>query len=201
MECKILKVNVVFLFFITFASAQTQDELNTFNKERLRIQKKGMAVLGTWAIGNIAWGVAGTQYADGSAKKFHEMNALWNGVNLLLAAPGYIGAAKGKYEFNFRKSYKEQKNVEKTFLVNSALDVAYMMGGLYLIEKSKNTIDPLKSSTNLGYGNSILFQGGFLMAFDMAMYIIHNRHGNKKLMPYLDAISLSSTGIGFRKVF
>ena len=183
------------------ANAQTQAELNEFNKERLSIQSKGMAVLGTWAIGNIATGIIGYQYSEGSVAQLHKMNAIWNTINLALAVPGYIGAKKGKFDLPFRKTYKEQSGVEKTFLFNAGLDVAYIMGGLYSTEKAKNQTDQKKHDTQLGYGNSIMFQGAFLMLFDVAMYGIHTSHGNKKLAGYLDKVVIGYNGVGFRHQF
>ncbi|HSZ24663.1 MAG TPA: hypothetical protein VK766_03040 [Cytophagaceae bacterium] len=187
--------------FSYLMAQQTQEELNQYNKERLTIQKKGMAVLGAWAIGNIATGVIGYKSNEGSVANFYKMNIIWNGINLALAVPGYIGASNGKYNLSLRRSYKEQLALEKSFIFNTGLDVAYVMGGLYLIEKSKTETSLSKRNENLGYGNSILFQGGFLMLFDAAMYAIHTSHGNKKLPDYLDKITIGYNSVGFRHQF
>jgi hypothetical protein len=181
--------------------SQTQEELITFNKERLKMQKAAMATLGIWAIGNVTTGIIGYQSTEGSVQQLHKMNAIWNGINLALAVPGYIGAAKGKYDLPFRKTYKEQQGVEKTFIFNAGLDVAYIMGGLYLTEKSKTESDRAKSDQHLGYGNSIMFQGAFLLLLDATMYAVHTSHGNKKLSPYLDKIVIGYNGVGFRHQF
>ncbi|HVD99263.1 MAG TPA: hypothetical protein VNB90_13730 [Cytophagaceae bacterium] len=183
------------------AFAQTQEDLNTFNKERLKIQKTGMGVLGAWAVGNIAVGVVGAETTSGSVQELHKMNIIWNGINLALAVPGYIGASKGKYDLPFRKTYKEQVGAEKTFLFNGGLDVAYILGGLYLVEKSKNATDLSKHNRYLGYGNSIMFQGAFLALLDITMYNIHKSHGKRKLDPYLDKIVIGYNGVGFRHTF
>jgi hypothetical protein len=193
---------IVFLFVQAKSSfAQTQEELNTFNKERLNIQQKGMGVLGIWAIGNIATGIVGYETTDGSVAQLYKMNIIWNGVNLALAVPGYIGAAKGKYDLSLRKTYKEQSGVEKTFMFNAGLDAAYIMGGLYLTERAKTASSIKKHNEHLGYGNSLMFQGGFLMLFDFTMAAIHSSHGNKKLMQYLDKVIIGSNGIGYRHQF
>ena len=49
-----------------------------------------------------------------------------------------------------------------------------------------------------GYGNSLILQGSFLLAFDAVAYYIHHNHG-KKLLAF-EKVSLSSTqlGIGLR---
>jgi hypothetical protein len=46
-----------------------------------------------------------------------------------------------------------------------------------------------------------MFQGGFLMLFDITMAAIHSSHGNKKLMQHLDKIVVGSNGIGYRHQF
>lgn len=193
---------VVLLGLISVPSfSQTQEELNTFNKERLKLQKTGMAVLGIWAVGNITTGIIGYQSTEGSVAELHKMNAIWNGINLALAVPGYIGAARGKYDLPFRKTYKEQSGVEKTYLFNSGLDVAYILGGLYLTERSKNETDFKKHNMYLGYGNSIMFQGGFLLLLDATMYFVHSSHGTRKLDQYLDKVIIGYNGVGFRHQF
>jgi hypothetical protein len=199
---KLLYLSLMLVLLVAASSfAQTQEELNTFNKERLNIQKKGMGVLGIWAIGNIATGIVGYETTDGSVAQLYKMNIIWNGVNLALAIPGYIGASKGKYDLSMRKTYKEQSGVEKTFMFNAGLDAAYIMGGLYLTEKAKTASTPKKHDEHLGYGNSLMFQGGFLMLFDITMAAIHSSHGNKKLMQHLDKIIIGSNGIGYRHQF
>ena len=49
----------------------------------------------------------------------------------------------------------------------------------------------------IGYGNSIIIQGGFLLIYDWIGYIMHRRHAKKQLNPLLQKIELSSSGIGF----
>ncbi len=194
-------ISALFLLSIQCAFSQTQEELITFNKERLKMQKVAMGTLGTWAVGNIAVGIVGYQSTEGSVQQLHKMNAIWNGINLALAIPGYIGAARGKYDLPFRKTYKEQVGVEKTFIFNAGLDVAYIMGGLYLTERSKSQTNIKKHNEQLGYGNSIAFQGAFLLLLDATMYAVHTSHGNRKLSKYLDKVIIGYNGAGFRHQF
>ena len=157
MQNKTVLLAVVILFLVGNVSiAQTQAELNTFNKDRLKLQQKAMFTLGTWSIANIAWGTAGTFTSDGPNQQFHNMNILWNSINLALAIPGYIGARRGKYELSFRKTFKEQSAAEKTFLFNVGLDAAYIMGGVYLVTKSKSATTTKQHDQNLGYGLSLI---------------------------------------------
>jgi hypothetical protein len=176
---------------------QIQEELNTFNKERLTIQKRGMAVLNIWSIGNIAWGTVGVLSTERSLKQFHSMNIIWNGINVALAAPAYFGARKGKFDLTLRQTYKEQQKAEKTFLINGGLDIGYIMGGLYLTERARHNTDKRRHDLNLGYGNSFMLQGGFLFLLDVTMYTIHSSHGNKKLFNILDKVTVGSGGVGY----
>lgn len=194
------KTALFILLLISISSSlksQSLDELNQFNKERINISKKGMVVLGSWSLANIAAGAYGYSTTNAEVdKNFHQMNMMWGGINLVLAASGYIGAVMDKKTYDIHKSFKQQQSVEKTFLVNAALDAVYISAGLYLTEKAKN--QESKQAMYKGYGQSIMLQGAFLMCFDAAMYAIQNKHGNKKLSPFLNKINLSSAGIGLQ---
>jgi hypothetical protein len=195
------KLKLIILFFLLLTAnsihAQIQEDLNTFNKERLNINKKGMAVLNIWSLGNIAWGTVGVFNSEGATKQFHSMNIIWNGINVALAAPAYFAARKGKFDLSLRQTYKEQQKAEKTFLINAGLDIGYIVGGLYLTERSKSNTDKTRHDLNLGYGNSFMLQGGFLFLLDATLYTIHSRHGNKKLTPLLDKLTIGSNGVGY----
>ncbi len=86
---------------------------------------------------------------------------------------------------------KKQGAVEKIFLVNAGLDVAYIAGGLYLKEKSVNSAG--NASRLKGYGESIMLQGSVLLFFDAIMYGIHNKNG-KNLFLLGDKMKISSYG-------
>ncbi len=197
MKLSVFAVLTFTVAFIPLSKAQTLDELNEFNKERISISKKGMTFLGAWSLGNIAAGAYG--YASTHAevdKNFHKMNMMWGGINLVFAATGYIGAAKDKKTYDLIKSFKQQQSIEKTFLANAALDAVYITAGLYLTERAKN--ESSKGAVFKGYGQSIMLQGAFLMCFDAAMFAIENKHGNKKLYRFLDKVNLSSNGLGMK---
>lgn len=174
--------------------------LRDFNEWRLQRQKTGMLVLGSWAVGNIAIGAALSARQEGSAKYFHQMNAGWNTINLGIAALGYLGAAKSDpANTDLFLSMQEHHKFQKILLFNAGLDVAYMVGGAYLIEKSKNAAklpERLK-----GFGQSIVLQGGFLLAFDLAQYAVL-ASGNERLKPLLSSgLYPVGNGIGWTLVF
>ena len=157
--------------------------LTQYNIERLKTNKTAMTVLGGWAVGNIALGLALQGQRTGSDKYFHQMNAGWNVINLTLAGFGYWSAIKtDPASFDTFATVQEQFKIQKILLFNAGLDVGYMLGGLYLIERSKNDSD--NADRLRGFGRSIVLQGAFLFAFDLVTYGFHARH-NDSLRPLL----------------
>lgn len=168
---------VLSIVFISEIHAQTLDknQLLEFNQKRHKINTVGMSILGTWAVGNIAVGSIAYYNTQGTTKYFHQGNAMWNVVNLGLAGFSLFVSMRENYgEWTFYDTFQEQNNLEKIFLFNTALDVAYVSTGFLLMQAAKNNAarhDQLK-----GYGQALILQGGFLFVFDLAMYIIHNKH-------------------------
>lgn len=179
---------------LSVAAFAQQTELTAFNKERERISRTGLKVLAGYSAANIIYCSIAAGQATGSNKYFNEMNAIWNGITLGIAGLGYLTAKKAGV-LTYSESLKKQQGVEKLFLFNAGLDVAYIAGGAYLKERSKTTN---KNPSRLkGYGESVMLQGGVLLLFDGIMYAIHNKHG-KGLYKLADNIKLAATenGIG-----
>ena len=164
------------LFFSTKIFAQNLSFPN-FNQERLDLNRKGMTVLGSWAGANLITNGILLSNASGSDKAFYQMNMYWNVVNGALSGLGLLQRSKNQGGMSAFQSLEEQSSTEKTFLFNAGLDVAYVMGGVYLLEKSNN---PTTDQNQLkGYGQSIILQGGFLLLFDGIMYGVHRSHLKK----------------------
>jgi hypothetical protein len=177
-----------FLCYTTLLLAQS-DLLLDVNQTRIQKQKTAMGILGTWAIGNIAVGGILSTRQEGEAKYFNQMNAGWNVINLAIAGFGYYGALKADpAAFDLYESLQEQHKLQKVLLFNAGLDIGYMMGGAYLIERSKNTTDrPERLS---GFGKAIVLQGAFLFTFDLITYFVL-ASDNEMIRPLL-----SSDGVG-----
>jgi hypothetical protein len=190
-----------FLLFFCFVAwmqqTHAQFDSNLFNKERSSINKKGMIVLGAWSAANIVSGGIGAASSNGTAKYFHQMNLAWGVINGSLAGLGIWGGAKNGHTLSLGATIQAQHKVEKLFLINVGLDLAYIGTGIWLNEKSKTATK--KPERLQGFGNSLIMQGGFLLLFDGIMYAIHSRHGsflNKKL----DNISIAAGPLGFSAV-
>lgn len=62
----------------------------------------------------------------------------------------------------------EHSKIQRLYLINAGLDVIYVGTGFllkHLAVNSSKRHDLLK-----GYGNSVIFQGVFLLVFDLVMY-------------------------------
>lgn len=192
----IIKIPFVALFVVIFtfsAMSQDMDTIRNLNEERNSQEKRGMLILGSWALGNMVWGGISANYAIGREKGFHQMNLYWNSLNLLIAGLGYYSASKAPADLGLWESIKEQQHIEKVLLVNAALDVGYLAGGLYLMERGKN----LDREQWVGFGQSVIMQGAFLMAFDLIMYRFQ-RHTSKVLPKFFEQLSISGSGVSFK---
>lgn len=185
------------LCWFTFqAYAQADETLVNFNEHRRQITEIGMMTLGGWAIGNIAVNGLLMTRASGTSYYFYQMNTFWNVVNLALAGFGYYNSLQIDSEtISLAKSVDEFYGLQKTLLFNAGLDVAYITGGIYLLERAKNSENHSERFT--GYGRSLILQGAFLLAFDSILYFILDARSDE-LLPLLSA---SSNGIGFRLRF
>jgi hypothetical protein len=204
LEINIDKANFVFmkknlvLLIISIYSYLTgtcqNDALQSFEQQRISTIKKGLLILGGWSVSNIIAGAVGSHSSNKEVHYFNQMNVIWGGTNLLIAGLGYLGANKENTNgATLSKVLLHQNKVEKTFLFNAGLDVAYVAAGFYLAERSKQQTDPAKLK---GYGNSVKMQGGFLLLFDAIMYKVHQQHG-KKLINFTDKISIVASPTAF----
>ncbi|AFH47831.1 Hypothetical protein IALB_0117 [Ignavibacterium album JCM 16511] len=153
-----------------------------------------MLALGSWAVGNILVGTYGNFKAGGEAKYFHQFNAMWNVVNLGIAAFGYFNAVNSDpSSITNLEILKDYTSLQNFLLLNAGLDVAYIMTGFYLKERSKNSSSAKRLK---GYGNSLLLQGGFLLLFDVTLYFIHQNNANINLYPHMESFLTGGVGVG-----
>lgn len=146
------------------------DPLRASFDRRQRINRVGMSVLGGWAVANIAIGSA-LYFADVGDTAFHQMNAMWNTVNLGLAAAGLFQSIRGSVPDSLSAEIRAQHSIEKILLLNAGLDVGYIAAGFLLTQLQSG---PMVDSYP-GWGRGLMLQGAFLLVFDLAMYAVHSR--------------------------
>ena len=164
---------VLLLLFLSTTSAFGQ--VAQYQKDFNKINEGLMLTLGSYAVSNFT--ISGAGYflsEDESTKRFHEMNVMWNTVNLGLSVPGYLKARKNAGNYSVNEMRAEQRKTEKIFLINTGLDVGYMAAGYYMRSDAENRGD--QEALFRGYGSSLMLQGGFLFAFDLVAYSIHHSH-------------------------
>ena len=166
--------------------------LAAFAAERARLDRRGLRVLGGWALSNLAVSGIAAGQTEGSAHYFHQMNIGWGAINLALAGAGYLGARRAARlpAPNRVDNVRAQLRTENLYLFNAGLDVAYLTAGVYLLEKGRNPTAPGSAERWRGYGHSLLLQGGFLLLFDGFQFATHHRHGTRALYPLLSRVSI-----------
>jgi len=180
---------LTFLLLIVCISASAQDSLKMFNYNRINTTKTGMEVLGSWGIANIGVGIAGLSNSKGgSDHSFYKMTTIWGASNLVAALLGTL-QNNNDHPLNGAESLAAQKKIERTFLINECVDVAYLGVGIYLKQRGdhKNFAD-LK-----GDGSAIIVQSVFLLIFDGTMRGTHRHNGNK-LRQFLEKNPISFNG-------
>ena len=193
-----MKKSIAIIALLTYVINQNTSftQIQEFNTQRHTMDKRLMLGLGSWASMNlvgssIGWAVS----EDQSNKAFHQMNVFWNAVNLGLSIPGYLKANKGKTKLSLAKTIEEQHKTETIFLINAGIDLAYISSGILLRNRQEQNMD--KKNQFIGFGNSIILQGGFLLVFDWIAFGMHRNHARRNLNPILKKIEPSNSGIGF----
>ncbi|MGQ9799515.1 MAG: DUF6992 family protein [Ignavibacterium sp.] len=177
-----------------FAQSIASDSLTSFHQSRININENAMLVLGGWAAANIFVGTYGNFKASGEAKYFHQFNAMWNVVNLGIAAFGYFNAVNSDpSSMTNLEIIKDYNFLQNFLLLNAGLDAAYIMTGFYLKERAKNSSNAERLK---GYGNSLLLQGGFLLLFDVFLFFIHQSNANINLYPHLESLLAGRVEVG-----
>ncbi|HTD40796.1 MAG TPA: hypothetical protein VK671_09265 [Mucilaginibacter sp.] len=187
---------ILLILFCTHAFAQ--DSLKYFNKLRINTTSSGMEVLGGWGIVNLGTGAIGwSSSSNHEVRYFFQMNTIWGAVDFGTGLLGYASIQKyRKKTLTAAETLEQQKRLEKIFLINGALDIAYIGTGTYL----KLVGDSRHSPIMKGYGESILLQGGFLLIFDGLMYHAEKSNGTK-LRNFLEKHPISFDGHRVGTVF
>lgn len=158
------------------APALDPDALAAWNVERVELTRAGMWTLAGWGAASVGVGLAGRLASDDRRwQSFHLMTAGWGAVDLALAIGGMWGldpataAALGPAE-----SLAEQLFIERALLFNAGLDVGWLGLGAWLWERGLRKADARLE----GFGQAIVIQGGFLLVFDLSLYLLEAAHGD-----------------------
>jgi hypothetical protein len=160
------------------------------NQQAARLNQTAMGILLGWAVLNIGTGTAGHFTTQGETQAFWQANAAWNTVNLAIAGlslHGQASATPGAWDL--ARSLSEGQKMEKLLLFNAGLDVGYLAFGGFLLERGHRT----DSARLRGWGKSLLLQGGFLLLFDTALWLLNSNLNSKltaRLTPTPNGVGL-----------
>ncbi|MEZ0538794.1 DUF6992 family protein [Fibrella arboris] len=170
------------------ASANRQQ----FSQERYDHTRTLGLTLGGYALANLAVSGLAIGNSSGEARYVHQMNLYWNAVNLGIAGLGLLGLRKQHPATEtLGEAVQKHNALKQTLLVNAGLDVAYIVGGLYLTERANS--HPDQADKLRGYGKTVMAQGAFLLAFDVVNYLIVKRRGDPQ---QIQLIGQSPMGVG-----
>lgn len=172
----------------TFGFSQENWEILT--EKRMEINQTGMQILLGWSALNMAGGTIGYLNTSGKTRYFHQMNAFWNVINGGIAFTALMTMGNDSLS-GLPEAYRSGLRMEKILLANAGLDVAYMAAGGYLLERGMR-----KGKEHFrGWGQSLILQGGFLLALDTVLFILNNNK-NQELYQLLAHVSLGQQGLG-----
>lgn len=186
-------INCLFCLCLYCTHAQNDSIVTQFEYKKSKLNHNGMIVLSSWAGANIAGSAVGYSLTQSyEEKQFYVMNGAWGIINLGIALPGLF--PKPKASSSIYETQKNQTNIEKLFLANAVLDVAYITGGFYLKQYATNQSETKKQQQFNGFGNAVVLQGAGLLVFDTFMTLLNNRNRKTHLDPFLKKTSLSFSG-------
>ncbi|MCW3125199.1 MAG: hypothetical protein JWO03_857 [Bacteroidetes bacterium] len=180
-----------------------QEELDKFNLRQMQINKRGLYTLSGWALGNVIYGSIAASLTRDEARYFHATNAIWGGINLVIAVPGVISSYNKARAMNvsYGRTILQQHGAEKLYLINGALDFAYIGAGAAMWGFSDRLNNIRTRQGVSGAGKAFMVQGAFLLFFDWSMYIVHSQHAYKNLNRYTAGLAFTGTGFSYNLQF
>tara|TARA_Y100001934_G_C12357273_1_gene778792 strand:+ start:2229 stop:2822 length:594 start_codon:yes stop_codon:yes gene_type:complete len=166
---------LILLFSLSSSALKAQiipQQIIEFNEERELKNQKGMLILGSWALVNIGISTSKLRSENPLTRSYHQMNLAWNSVNLGIAIYGFYQASTANYGLNLIESLEAQKHIQQILLINAGLDLIYIGSG-FALNYWGNSGD--KALRNQGFGQAIMVNGAFLLAFDLLFYWIHRQ--------------------------
>ncbi|MDO7850645.1 DUF6992 family protein [Hymenobacter convexus] len=154
-------------------------EVAALDHAREMLLGRALAVLAAWALLNLLVGGTLLKQADRryAPYYFHGMNVGWGLVNAVLACWGILQIRfTSPPGLRLAELVAAQLHNENLFLLNTGLDVAYIVTGFYL--RALAAVPGQAHAPRLhGFGGALWVQGGFLLVFDAAVWSLLHWQG------------------------
>ena len=172
----------------SFTAARTSAQvpaapLATWPERHYERKAEAMTVLTGWGTANVLVGGIGAAASDDEqTRQFHLMNAGWGAIN---AALGVFGGRSARRDRRAGQpldiAYADLRRTEKILLFNAGLDLGYVAGGAYLLERAKRPGSET-AARDKGWGQAIVLQGVGLFVFDLLAYRhLHKGEGGLRI--------------------
>lgn len=128
-------------------------------------QQRRMSLLLGWGLFSIVAGLLAQRNPRAFWKQFGLQALTWGAIDAALALFGLNGANKKEERFALgelgaRDEAKEARGFYRILLINTGLDVLYIAGGAWLLQRFKGRDD------RQGMGVGVMVQGVWLLLFD-----------------------------------
>jgi hypothetical protein len=154
-------------------------DVSALDHAREMLLGRALAVLAGWALLNLL--VSGTLLRRADRRfapyYFHGMNVGWGLVNTGLACWGILHLRfTSPPRLQLAELVAAQLHNENLFMLNTGLDVAYIMTGFYLRALAA-TPGQANAPRLHGFGSALWVQGGFLLLFDATVWSLLHWQG------------------------
>jgi hypothetical protein len=146
------------------------------NQQHLQsVEGRLTTALLTWSISSVAVGAsiawAGHRMNRDQLVGFGRQTVAWGAIDAVIAGVGALSRHR-RGELTEVEVEKKVRSLRKVLLVNAAADVAYVVGGIALVSRSRKQKSDMNPKTTLrmgaGDGLAIVIQGAFLFVLDVS---------------------------------
>jgi hypothetical protein len=135
------------------------------NADFFEYQERQLGILKAWGLGSVVVGLASLPVPEPRTRQAGLQALTWGAIDAALALFGRRGARRKAQqarqgELDRAAIARERRTFRRILLINSALDVGYMLGGLWLLR----TAGERRERQGMGLG--IMVQGLFLFIYD-----------------------------------
>ena len=134
--------------------------------------RRHQLVFGLWCVLSMLLGLVALKVATNTWWYMGLMTLSWALVNTLVLWWLILHTCEARFLQKGEKGRRDiQRHVERMFLLNTLLDVGYVLVGLLLLKKGR-TMPALAELWN-GFGLAVVIQGSFLCLQDSVFLLLH----------------------------